>query len=83
MTPGAVMLPLNRGDAAHHGARSEDGSEPFRGASMPFCSVMTVVSGPTIGRIASPAASTSHSLTQNSTRSTAPISAGLAVAFAG
>ena len=41
-------------------------------ASTPFCSGITAVSWPTIGLIAAPALSTSHSLTQNSTISTAP-----------
>jgi hypothetical protein len=44
------------------------------GASMPFCSGMTVVSGRRSGG--------SLRQRQNSTRSTTPISAGLAVAFA-
>ncbi len=37
------------------------------GASTPFWRGITAVFGPTSGRIASPADSTSHSLTQNST----------------
>ena len=36
-------------------------------ASIPFCSGITAVSGPTSGRMAAPALSTSHSLTQNKT----------------
>ena len=49
-------------------------------ASMPFCSGMTAVPGPISGLMRSPALSTSHSLTQNKTISTVPISAGLSVA---
>ena len=37
------------------------------GASMPFCNGITAVFGPTNGLMCSPALSTSHSLTQNST----------------
>src|SRR3954454_23942490 len=53
------------------------------GASTPFCSGMTPVCAPSSGLIASPALSTSHSLTQNSTISTGPTSAGLSVACVG
>ena len=52
-------------------------------ASMPFWKVITAVSGPTIGLMASPALSTSHSFTQNITRSTTPTLAGSSVAWAG
>src|SRR5205085_1625204 len=52
-------------------------------ASMPFCNGMTPVSAPISGLTYWPALSTSHSLTQNSTMSTAPTSAGLSVAFVG
>ena len=47
-------------------SRPRIGIEPI-GASIPFCNGMTEVCGPTIGLIASPALSTSHSLTQKST----------------
>src|SRR5262245_39917524 len=52
-------------------------------ASMPFCSGMTAVFGPTIGRIKAPALSTSQSLTQNSTKSTVPMLAGVSVTLTG
>ncbi len=52
-------------------------------ASMPFCNGITAVVGPISGRIDAPAVSTSQSLTQNSTRSTAPMVAGSSVACAG
>ncbi len=52
-------------------------------ASTPFCSGITPVSGPISGFIRSPALSTSHSLTQNSTISTWPTSAGSSVARVG
>src|SRR5262245_39418900 len=52
-------------------------------ASMPFCSGMTAVFGPTIGRMAAPAVSTSHSLTQNNTKSTGPILPAWSVAWIG
>ena len=44
---------------------------------MPFCSGITAVPGPISGLIRSPALSTSHSLTQNSTISTLPIVGGI------
>ena len=46
-------------------------------ASTPFCSGITAVSLPTIGLIAAPALSTSHSFTQNSTTSTGPTVFGI------
>ena len=46
-------------------------------ASMPFCSGITAVSGPISGLMCSPALSTSHSLTQNSTMSTLPMLGGI------
>ena len=52
-------------------------------ASMPFCNGMTAVFGPTSGLIASPALSTSHSLTQNSTTSTDADALGSSVACVG
>ncbi len=48
--------------------------------STPFCSVITRVSGPTIGRMSSPAFSVSHSLTANSTISTGATDLGSSVA---
>ena len=54
-----------------------------RPLSMPFCSVMTRVAGPTSGRACSAAASVSHSLTANSTMSTGPTAAGSSVALTG
>ena len=47
--------------------------------STPFCKVMTRVSGPTSGRVASAAFSVSHSLTANSTISTGPTLLGSSV----
>jgi hypothetical protein len=52
-------------------------------ASTPFCKGMTAVSDPTIGLIAEPALSTSHSFTQNSTTSTGPTDLGSSVACVG
>ena len=46
-------------------------------ASTPFCSGITAVSAATIGLIAAPALSTSHSFTQNSTTSTGPDGLGI------
>src|SRR4051812_11776980 len=82
MTPGAV---IEAETCATPGitARSPRIGISRSCASMPFCSVMTAVSGPTSGLMCAPALSMSHSLTQNSTKSTSPISAGLSVACVG
>ena len=48
------------GDATHYRLVAQDGASRSE-ASTPFCKGITAVSGPTIGRIASPALSTSHS----------------------
>ena len=76
ITPGAVIDALICATPPMTASRPRIGSSRSA-ASMPFCSGMTAVSGPTSGLIASPALSTSHSLTQNSTTSTLPMLRGI------
>ena len=54
--------------------------ETIPGASTPFCTVSTVVSGPTSARLARTAPSRSHSLAVTTTRSTGPIASARSVA---
>ncbi len=67
ITPGVDDRGADVGHAAHHRPARRGSGSAASGASMPFCSGITAVSGPTSGLMCSPAPSTSHSFTQNST----------------
>ncbi len=82
MTPGSAMVALICATPPMTASLPRIGISRSL-ASMPFCSGMTAVLGPISGRMAAPALSTSHSLTQNSTISTGPMSAGRSVACVG
>src|SRR5262245_7471674 len=82
MTPGSAIVALICATPPSTASLPRIGSKRSL-ASMPFWSGMTAVFGPTIGRMAAPAVSTSHSLTQNSTKSTGPMLPAWSVAWIG
>ena len=82
ITPGSAMVALMLATTPITACRPRIGASRSA-ASTPFCRGITAVSLPTIGLIASPALSTSHSFTQNSTTSTGPTVFGSSVACVG
>ena len=65
------------GDAAHHRLLAQDRRQPLGAHRRRSAAGSRRCPRPTIGLIASPALSTSHSFTQNSTTSTGPTVAGI------